>query len=398
MKLSYKAEYQKPIKAPVNNWEPVDFLTNSLVDITQNQETENADQAGNKEKKVRDLSDVIALLRLPIVDVPRYKKVIHSEDFDKHAVPWVPKFLSADEDIRNQVLFPGVVHRPDEELSEDEITRRSEIYGDFEKKIAESEEKIHQAQDEAATIINQANEQKAGIIAEAEAMAQQIKQKAHEEGLLSAKVENEHRLQQIITIINETQKWQSRVWEQSEDNIIKSIQTIAKKLFGSGYSLDASSVEQMVGRAINEANRLGNLRIYVNPEDHDQLISLWQESDLVVNGQKIQLVPSQNIHQGGCFVEGEYGSVDSRIDVQLELLENELNHTLTSRKQENQRQATVGPMENLNFPSAEMPSINLSALDDSEPDSGIRNETPENIPEMNGTEEDHGNDIPAQPE
>ena len=392
MKLSYKAEYQKPVNAPISNWEPVDFLSKSLVDLSQNQEPVNPEQPVVKGKSVRSLLDVIALLKLPINDADRYKKIINSKEFDKYATPWIPKDISTSEDDMELVLFPGIGHPGRQELSPEEVSRRSEVLQNIDQKLSESEEKIHQAQIEAESIIKQANEQKNQIIAEAEGTAQQIKQRAYDEGLLSVKTENERQAQQIVTIIKETQNWQARVWEQSEDNIIKMIQTIAHKLFGSGFSLDATSIEQMVGRAINEANRLGNLRIYVNPEDHNLLISLWQESDLVVNGQKISLVPSQNIQRGGCFVEGDFGSVDSRIDVQLELLENELNNTLTNRNQEKQRQNSIGGLEpNLSEKtSGGLPG--LSDLDDNQ------TEIKETIPQPNKPLEDHGNDIPAQPE
>jgi hypothetical protein len=141
------------------------------------------------------------------------------------------------------------------------------------------------------------------------------------------------------------------------------VQTISKKLFGSGFVLDAPGIEQMVGRAINEANRLGNLRIYVNPEDHSLLLSLWQESDLVVSGQKILLIPSQNIVRGGCFVEGEFGSVDSRIDMQIDRLEKELNNTLANHEQEKQKQMEFSPVEKVQTDPTPSSPVNLDALD-----------------------------------
>jgi flagellar biosynthesis/type III secretory pathway protein FliH len=90
----------------------------------------------------------------------------------------------------------------------------------------------------------------------------------------------------------------------------------------------------MVGRAITEAGRLGNLRVYLNPEDQAVLMSLWQESELLINGQKIQLVSSLEIQRGGCFIEGEFGSVDSRIETQLALVQENLKTSLVNREEE----------------------------------------------------------------
>jgi hypothetical protein len=65
---------------------------------------------------------------------------------------------------------------------------------------------------------------------------------------------------------------------------------IGKKLFSSGFELPADQIDHIVSRAINEASRLGNLRVYLNPEDAKLLVNLWQESELTLNGQQIQVV------------------------------------------------------------------------------------------------------------
>ena len=90
----------------------------------------------------------------------------------------------------------------------------------------------------------------------------------------------------------------------------------------------------MVGRAISEGSRLGNLRVYVNQADEELLVSLWQETEVMVNGQKIQLVPSQKVLPGGCFIEGEFGTLDSRIESQIELIEKEITNTLENSDRE----------------------------------------------------------------
>jgi flagellar assembly protein FliH len=135
-------------------------------------------------------------------------------------------------------------------------------------------------------------------------------------------------------VLSETQTWRESTLSQSEATIIGMIQSIGKKMFGTGCKLDLHGVEEIVARAINDASRLGNLRVYLNPQDEELLVSLWQENELFVNGQKIQLVSSQNITPGGCFIEGEFGTVDSRVESQLELIQKELTETLINKDKE----------------------------------------------------------------
>ncbi len=121
---------------------------------------------------------------------------------------------------------------------------------------------------------------------------------------------------------------------QSEPQIVQTIQAIAQKMFGSGVTLDTHSLKEVVGRAIEEAGRLGNVRVYLNPEDAEKLIALWQESEIMYNGQKIDLIPNQTILPGGCYLEGEFGSVDSRVETQLKLIQDSLNKTLSNNQRE----------------------------------------------------------------
>lgn len=193
---------------------------------------------------------------------------------------------------------------------------------DAEEARLRTEEMIEQAQMEAGRLIQ-----------EAQAQRDQIFEEARTQGIEAARTEAQRLLGMVATVLNEAKQWRDDVLARAEEDIIGMLQAIAQKLFGNGYRLDASAIEEMVGRAITEAARLGNLRVYMHPEDQSRLLSLWQESELVVNGQKIQLVASQEVLPGGCFIEGEFGSVDSRIEAQLALIQEKIASTLKNREE-----------------------------------------------------------------
>jgi flagellar biosynthesis/type III secretory pathway protein FliH len=70
------------------------------------------------------------------------------------------------------------------------------------------------------------------------------------------------------------------------------------------------------------------LRIYVHPEDALALPPHWAHQQATFSGQKIELIPSDIIKRGGCFIEGQYGSVDARIETQLQMTKDTLMNTL----------------------------------------------------------------------
>lgn len=177
---------------------------------------------------------------------------------------------------------------------------------------------LDDAKNQADEIIAEAEKSAAAMMEEAKAEAEALRQKGFMEGMETAKNEVSTTMHQVERIFQETQLWQEQVMQKSQTRIMEMVLSIGKKLFGNGFELPVAQIDQIVSRAINEASRLGNLRIYLNPEDARLLVNLWQESEITLNGQQIQIVSSQNISRGGCFVDGQFGVVDGRVEEQMD--------------------------------------------------------------------------------
>jgi flagellar biosynthesis/type III secretory pathway protein FliH len=156
------------------------------------------------------------------------------------------------------------------------------------------------------------------------------------EGMNAAKLETAQSMHQVERIFQETQLWQEQVMRQSQGRIIEMVVEIGRKLFGGGFELPAEQIDHIVSRAISEGSRLGDLRIYLNPEDSKTLVNLWQESEITVNGQRIQIVSSQNISRGGCFVDGQFGIVDGRVEEQMDQIVETLKPVLSNLELEDE--------------------------------------------------------------
>jgi flagellar biosynthesis/type III secretory pathway protein FliH len=186
---------------------------------------------------------------------------------------------------------------------------------------------IDEAKVKADDVISEAEKNAEEILAQARKEAENIKQNAFSEGMASARSEMSQTLHQVERLFQETQLWQEQVMRQSQTRIIEMVMAIGKKLFGSGFELPSEQIDHYVSRAINEASRLGNLRVYLHPEDAKLLVNLWQESELTLNGQQIQIVSSQNISRGGCFIDGEFGVLDGRVEEQFDQINKSIKST-----------------------------------------------------------------------
>jgi flagellar assembly protein FliH len=184
-------------------------------------------------------------------------------------------------------------------------------------RIESNEFSIQESKGLSKEIIENAKKEAQMILEAAKQEAAEIKETSYREGYqtgfgqVNSEIETLRTIQKSLLQVNE------ELIQGSETKIIELLKLITEKLFSNGLALDSNILKDVVARAINEASRLGNLKVYLNPADLDKLRKLWREAELDYNGQKIQLASNNEILPGGCFIDGDYGSVDARIDTQV---------------------------------------------------------------------------------
>jgi flagellar assembly protein FliH len=169
-------------------------------------------------------------------------------------------------------------------------------------------------------IVDAAQAQAAEVVRVAQAQAAEIARQAREEGLQAAEAEASRILMTARGVLDEVQTWRSRMLADSEGPVLQLIETLAHLIFSEDLNLSASVVQEAFARALAEARPLGDLRIHVHPDDASLLGPHWPEQQGAQSGQKLELVPNPDIRRGGCLVEGEHGSVDARVQTQLQVV------------------------------------------------------------------------------
>lgn len=172
----------------------------------------------------------------------------------------------------------------------------------------QAQEELHRAREEADRILREAREQ-------AEAVTQQAKA----DGRSAAEDETRAALAAAAAVLAETKHWREEMLAQSEQTVLELVREIAKAMFGQGVALDPAALRKVFERAMAEARAIGDLRIHVHPEDAMALGSeWWQQEQASLGGQRIELVASESVRRGGCYIEGELGSVDARVESQMQ--------------------------------------------------------------------------------
>ncbi len=166
-------------------------------------------------------------------------------------------------------------------------------------------------------------------IAVAERDAAEIYRTAQSQGFESGRAEGralgEAEIHEALVaakrVLEESYYWRNEMLNQSEATLLELVGDIAQKLFGEGFALPPDRVNVMVERAIQQAHELGPTRVRLHPEDAALLNTMWPSG--------LPVMPDDTIKRGGCIVEASRGSVDSRIEVQLEKIQQTLADEIT---------------------------------------------------------------------
>jgi flagellar assembly protein FliH len=177
----------------------------------------------------------------------------------------------------------------------------------------------------ADQIIEDAKTQAQEIINNARINSEQIKQDAYNKGSEAAKNEMRESLQAAVSVINVARQWREDMMNQAEPMIMDLVKKIAQKMFGDGVELDNAALQQHFASVMESARSLGDLRVYLNPADAILLGPDWREYQASMLGNKVEIVSNESIKQGGCYIQGEWGTADALVETQLAAILNQFS-------------------------------------------------------------------------
>ena len=182
-------------------------------------------------------------------------------------------------------------------------------------------------------ILQSAQEQAAEIIAQATVQADQLRQQASRE---SAAAGREQALQDLmpslVAFANAGQSlivFEEQLISRCAPHIVDLALEIAAKVIGKAVDADAEIVAAVLERAKHEALDAKQLRIWLNPTDHQLLAELRPDLVKIGNDGKrtIEVVASAEIARGGCRLESESGIVDATLPTQMDEIRRQLLET-----------------------------------------------------------------------
>lgn len=176
---------------------------------------------------------------------------------------------------------------------------------------------IISANDEAARILEEAENFALDIRREAEIDAENLRAEAYRSGTEKAVTEFEQMLLDVREI-------RERVWRETEQDLLRLSIRLTEKILGREIQSDKTAVADIVATALQNARQQEKLTVRVNPSDLPTIEKEIENLSRSGRSQFMDFIADPRVSEGGCLIESEVGTIDARLETQLRVLERAL--------------------------------------------------------------------------
>lgn len=307
MKLLHKADPNNQLKA----WSPPD-LESDAVDGSQHVRKQQIKTLFQKD----DDQHIKSKSR-------EGRSVLHRQDAGKEFMPWQPGAINDDSDTSDEDEW-DFIEIADTPFDSSWVVKSPSIFAkdspQLERTILESESTriLTKARHQAEEIILAAQSEADDILLNAQSEIDEQKKEGFKKGSEEAHAELADAVNSTKKMVEEVNAWKSELLSQGENILIGMVKDISIKLFGEGMELDENALHANLNRIMENAHGLGALKIFLHPRDARLLDSYWSEQQMLILGEQVKIVPTNNIKPGGCLIKGNMGTVDGRVETQLD--------------------------------------------------------------------------------
>lgn len=180
--------------------------------------------------------------------------------------------------------------------------------------------KVLDAKSKAQAIIEDARKEAERMRREAEDLLSEVKQKLEDERRRGYEEGREEGLSSVMEKLVAFERMKEAFYNGVEDEIIKLVMTISEKVIGVIVQENKETIRSIVGQALSAA--LGEkVLVRLNPEDYKVVMSSdYKYRDELDRTKRIAFKEDDTVSRGGCVVETEVGTIDARLETQLEAI------------------------------------------------------------------------------
>jgi len=137
---------------------------------------------------------------------------------------------------------------------------------------------------------------------------------------------------QMVALFEELGSLKAKVFNESEEEIVKLSLVIARKIVKREVGMDPDTVRRSVRSAVEFLSDRSFMRVLVHPNDMKNLEQYLPELAEEKKIQRFELAEDKCVGPGGCFLESGFGRINATIEGQLDELELEIKDFFQSKE------------------------------------------------------------------
>ncbi len=167
------------------------------------------------------------------------------------------------------------------------------------------------------------NERRQQDASHVEALTNSAMDEGYRSGLEQAeqqvKAQYENTINEASSVLEQAHIEKLNIIQEAEPFLIELSVGIAQKIIGKQLSVEPDWTIQLVKKVLARKKDHGLITLCVSPSQHAYIQDARDELLLVIDSQaELQIIPDATVQDHGCVVRSAYGSVDARIDTQLQ--------------------------------------------------------------------------------
>lgn len=151
------------------------------------------------------------------------------------------------------------------------------------------------------------------------ALARESRERGLAEGICTAEQAYREKLSRLDAMMVAAQEERTDFFDRIEPELVRLSVSIAEKIIGQELAVRPDVVVDIVRAAMRRLRDREQLRVSVNPTDVEQVRAARDDLISAVDGvRKLEITEDRRVSSGGCVIESQNGTLDARIDTQLD--------------------------------------------------------------------------------
>jgi len=219
---------------------------------------------------------------------------------------------------------------PDEQT----VTLKNQILADAE---AFAEDKVRQATEEAEQKLRDAAAQIEAWWQERRSqdleISESARQAGYEQGYAEGSAQGEQevrqlwesRMQEAKSLLEQSYLMKEQIIQEAEPFLVELSTAIAEKVIAKQVEAAPELAIELAKRSLARRREQGVIALCVAPQQLAFVQAAREELSLAIDSQaELQILPDATVRDHGCVIRSSFGSIDARIDTQLEEIKREL--------------------------------------------------------------------------